>query len=96
MPSPLPVGRSVKTLSGHVSPDNDVIKTVDNPFSTSGGLAVLHGNLAPHSAVTKPAAIRNDMLVFSGPARVFDSEAQANAAIMADAVQTRRRGGDPL
>jgi dihydroxy-acid dehydratase len=81
-------GRTIgENVHGHVSPDDDVIKTFDNPFSASGGLAVLHGNLAPNSAVTKPAAIRSDMLVFSGPARVFDSEAEANAAIMADAVR---------
>ena len=81
-------GRTIgENIRGHASPDNDVIKTFEKPFSTSGGLAVLHGNLAPDSAVTKPAAIRGDMLTFSGPARVFDSEAEANAAIMADAVR---------
>lgn len=81
-------GRTIgENIRGHVSPDNEVIKTFAHPFSASGGLAVLHGNLAPASAVTKPAAIRADMLTFSGPARVFESEADANAAIMADAVQ---------
>ncbi len=81
-------GRTIgENIYGHPSPDNDVIKTFENPFSTNGGLAVLHGNLAPDSAVTKPAAIRSDMLTFSGPARVFDSEAEANSAIMANAVQ---------
>lgn len=81
-------GRTIgDNIRGHASPNNEVIKTFENPFSTSGGLAVLHGNLAPHSAVVKPAAIRGDMLTFSGPARVFDSEAEANAAILADAVQ---------
>ncbi|MFO7712954.1 dihydroxy-acid dehydratase [Desulfosarcina sp.] len=81
-------GRTIgENIRGHVSPDNDVIKTFARPFSASGGLAVLHGNLAPNSAVTKPAAIRSDMLTFSGPARVFDSEAEANSAIMADAVR---------
>ncbi len=81
-------GRTIgETVGGYRSPDNEVIKTFDRPFSTSGGLAVLYGNLAPQSAVTKPAAIRSDMLAFRGPARVFDSEADANAAIMADAVQ---------
>ncbi|HSO18203.1 MAG TPA: dihydroxy-acid dehydratase [Desulfosarcina sp.] len=76
-----------ENIQGHRSPDNEVIKTFDRPFSAGGGLAVLYGNLAPASAVTKPAAIRGDMLAFSGPARVFDSEAGANAAILADAVQ---------
>lgn len=81
-------GRTIgDNIHGHASPDNEVIKTFANPFSTCGGLAVLHGNLAPDSAVTKPAAIRSDMLTFSGPARIFDSEAEANQAIMANAVQ---------
>ena len=81
-------GRTIgENIRGHASPDNEVIKTFENPFSASGGLAVLHGNLAPDSAVTKPAAIRSDMLTFSGPARVFDSEAEANAAIMTDGVR---------
>ena len=60
-----------KNLVGWSSPDNDVIKTFDAPFSTSGGLAVLYGNLAPESAITKPAAIVPDMWSFSGPAKVL-------------------------
>jgi len=73
------IGANIKDL---VSPNNEVIKTFSQPFSKSGGLAVLHGNLAPNSAVTKPAAIAPDMLTFTGPAIVFNSEAEANAAIM--------------
>ncbi len=69
-------------LTGKQSPNDEVIKTLTHPFSRSGGLAVLKGNLAPHSAVTKPAAIDPSMLTFSGPARVFDSEALANQAIL--------------
>lgn len=81
-------GRTLgENIAGRVSPDNEVIKTFAHPFSATGGLAVLFGSLAPHSAVTKPAAIRDDMLVFSGPARVFESEAEANEAIMAEQVQ---------
>ena len=60
-----------------------MIKTLENPFSRTGGLAVLHGNLAPESAVTKPAAIDPSMLFFKGKARVFDSEQAANDAVMA-------------
>lgn len=87
--------KDVMTVTGHtigdnikglVSPDNEVIKTFSKPFSTSGGLAVLHGNLAPNSAVTKPAAIAPEMLSFKGPAVVFNSEAEANAAIMDNGV----------
>ncbi|MFW2368996.1 MAG: dihydroxy-acid dehydratase [Desulforhopalus sp.] len=76
-----------KNIEGHKSPDNEVIKTFAKPFSATGGLAVLHGNLAPNSAVTKPAAITQDMLEFKGPALVFDSEAEAIHAIMKNMVQ---------
>ncbi len=81
-------GRSLgDNIAGKTSPDDEVIKTMARPFSTSGGLAVLFGTLAPDSAVTKPAAIRDDMQAFTGPARVFESEAAANEAIMAGQVQ---------
>lgn len=69
-------------LKDHSSPDNAVIKTFEKPFSPTGGLAVLYGNLAPNSAITKPAAIDPTMLTFKGPARVFDSEQEANSAIL--------------
>ena len=74
-------------LKGSQSPDNDVIKTFTQPFSATGGLAVLYGNLAPQSAITKPAAIDPEMLTFRGPARVFDSEQAANDAILAGHIQ---------
>ena len=74
-------------LNGHASPDNEVIKTFTQPFSATGGLAVLYGNLAPESAITKPAAIAPEMLTFRGPARVFDSEQAANDAILAGQIQ---------
>ncbi|MGD8251412.1 MAG: dihydroxy-acid dehydratase, partial [Desulfobacterales bacterium] len=75
-----------ENLAGCRSPNDAVIRTLEAPFSATGGLAVLYGSLAPQSAVTKPAAIRSDMLIFSGPARVFDSEQQANTAILQGAV----------
>ncbi len=76
-------GKTVKeNISGAQSPNNDIIKTYQDPFSATGGLAVLYGNLAPDSAVTKPAAIKPDMLTFEGPAIVFNSEEEANTAIM--------------
>ena len=71
-----------ENLVGWSSPNNEVIRTFDAPFSTSGGLAVLYGNLAPESAITKPAAIVPEMWTFSGPAKVYDSEQSANDAIM--------------
>ncbi len=57
------------------------------PWSAGGGLAVLHGNLAPDSAITKPAAIKPDMHIFTGNARCFDSEELANAAILSGKVE---------
>ena len=76
-----------ENLKGYSSPDDEVIKTLNAPFSHTGGLAVLRGNLAPDSAVTKPAAIDPGMLFFEGPARVYDSEQSANTAILAGEIQ---------
>lgn len=82
-------GQSIgENLAGYSSPDNEVIKTFAKPFSAAGGLAVLYGNLAPESAITKPAAIDPEMLIFAGPARVFNSEREANKAIMANQIKT--------
>lgn len=62
--------------------DDSIIHFLDNPFASSGGIAVLRGNLAPCSAVTKPAAISESMRMFRGPARCFSSEEDANEAIL--------------
>jgi len=67
-----------------------IIRTLDDPWSREGGLAVLRGNLAPNTAVTKPAAIVPQMHVFTGQARCFDSEEAANGAIL----EGRIREGD--
>jgi dihydroxy-acid dehydratase len=64
-----------------------IIRPFSEPWSAGGGLAVLHGNLAPNSAVTKPAAIKAEMHTFTGKARCFNSEELANAAILAGEVQ---------
>jgi dihydroxy-acid dehydratase len=64
-------------------PENDeVIKTIDKPFDTSGGLAVVRGNLAPKTGVSKPTAIDASVRRFTGTAVVFDSEEEANQAIL--------------
>ena len=60
----------------------EVIRTVDNAYSKTGGLAVLSGNLAPDGSVVKRSAVVPEMLVHEGPARVFDSEEEAIEAIM--------------
>jgi len=62
--------------------NSDIIKTMANPWRMGGGLAVLRGNLAPDSAITKPAAIKPEMHKFTGKAHCFDSEEAANQAIL--------------
>ena len=67
--------------------DRRIIKTLAEPWSAGGGLAILSGNLAPNSAITKPAAIVPEMRTFTGTARCFDSEEDANRAILDGKVQ---------
>lgn len=61
----------------------DAIRPIENAYSETGGIAVLYGNLAPNGCVVKRAAVAPEMLKHSGPARVFESEEEAYAAIMA-------------
>jgi dihydroxy-acid dehydratase len=63
--------------------DSDVIRPVDRAYHAKGGLAILFGNLAPDGCVVKQSAVRDEMLQHQGPARVYDSEDDASAAIMA-------------
>ena len=72
------VGENIKDC---VNKNPAVIRTIDNPYSKTGGIAVLRGNLAPDSCVVKRSAVAPEMLVHEGPARVFDSEDDAIAAI---------------
>ncbi len=74
------VGQAAKT-------GGEIIRSLDDPWSQQGGLAILRGNLAPDSAVTKPAAIHPDMQLFKGIARCFDSEEAANQAIGEQKIQ---------
>lgn len=67
--------------------DYDVIRPVEQPYSLSGGLAMLFGNLAPEGAVVKKSAVAAEMMQHQGPARVFDSEEQAVEAILNRAIQ---------
>jgi dihydroxy-acid dehydratase len=60
---------------------SDVIRTVEDPYDASGGLSILRGNLAPDGAVVKRAAVEKEMLVHSGPARIFNSEEDSIDAI---------------
>ena len=72
-----------ENLAGVINKDTSVIRTVENPYSATGGIAVLRGNLAPEGSVVKRSAVLPEMLVHEGPARVFECEEDAMAAIMA-------------
>ena len=72
------VGENIK---GCVNKNPEVIRPVENPYSKTGGIAVLKGNLAPDSCVVKRSAVAPEMLVHEGPARVFDCEEDAIDAI---------------
>jgi len=67
--------------------DGEVCRTHENPFSAHGALRVLHGNLAPAGAIVKKAAVDPKMMKHTGPARVFDGEEEACAAINAGAIR---------
>ena len=72
------VGENIKDC---VNLNPEVIRPIDNPYSTTGGLAVLRGNLAPDGSVVKRSAVVAEMMVHEGPARVFDCEEDAISAI---------------
>ena len=68
--------------------DKEVIRSIANAHSATGGIAILFGNLAPEGAVVKRAAVAPEMMVHQGPAMVFDSEEEAIAAIMGDKIKS--------
>ena len=70
-----------EAVEGHANKNPEVIRPMDNPYSTTGGLAVLKGNLAPDGSVVKRSAVVPEMMKHEGPARVFDCEEDAIAAI---------------
>ncbi len=74
-------------LAGARSGDPEVIRPLSHPHSPRGGTTILYGNLAPEGAVVKSAAVDPAMMVHRGPARVFDSEEAAVAAILAGSIQ---------
>ena len=77
-------GKTVgENIAGCVNLDPEVIRPIENPYSETGGIAVLKGNLAPEGSVVKRSAVLPEMLVHEGPARVFDCEEDAQAAINA-------------
>jgi len=67
--------------------NSDVIRSVDNPYTTTGGLAILYGNIAKEGAVVKASAVSKEMLVHKGPAKVYDSEEEVIQAIYTGKIQ---------
>jgi dihydroxy-acid dehydratase len=80
-------GKTVaENIAGCVNRNPEVIRPAENPFSKTGGIAVLRGNLAPDSCVVKRSAVAPEMLRHEGPARVFDCEEDAIKAINSDQI----------
>ncbi len=81
-------GKTVgENIADAVNRNPEVIRPIENPYSQTGGIAVLRGNLAPDSAVVKRSAVAPEMLKHEGPARVFDCEEDAIAAIKGGKIQ---------
>ena len=77
-------GKTVgENIAGCENRDPEVIRPIENPYGETGGIAVLRGNLAPEGSVVKRSAVAPEMLVHEGPARVFECEEDAQAAINA-------------
>lgn len=90
------MNESCPTVNGKTTGENiadacnknpDVIRPINKPYSKTGGIAVLRGNLAPDGSVVKRSAVRREMLVHKGPAKVFDSEEDAIKAILANQIE---------
>lgn len=76
-----------ENMENVVNTDTEIIRTADNPYSQTGGIAVLRGNIAPDGCVVKRSAVAPEMLVHEGPAKVFDSEEACIEAIYAGKIQ---------
>jgi dihydroxy-acid dehydratase len=81
-------GKTVaENIAGRLVTDNKVIRPIEDPFTPTGGLTILWGNLAPDGAVVKQAAVNPEILTLTGKARVFDSEEAAAQAILAGKIK---------
>ncbi len=82
-------GKTVgENIAGFENTHHDIIRPVTDPYSKTGGIAVLRGNLAPDTCVVKRAAVAPEMLVHEGPARVFDCEEDAMEAILGGEIKS--------
>ena len=81
-------GKTVgENIADAVNKNPEIIRTIDNPYSETGGIAVLRGNLAPDGCVVKRSAVAKEMLVHRGPAKVFNSEEEAIKVIYAGGIK---------
>lgn len=89
--APTVTGRSLaedlSAAAGPPVPGGEIIRPLSDPWYAGGGLAVLRGNLAPRSGITRPAAFPSEMHVFTGRARCFDTEQDANEAILSGHIE---------
>ena len=76
-----------ETIQDAAAPDGQVIRTIEDPYSVEGGLAILYGNLAPDGSVVKTAAVDPKMRVHTGPARIYETQDDAVAGIKAKEVK---------
>lgn len=80
---PTVTGKSLgENISGSIIKDKNIIRTVTDPYSKEGGLAILFGNIAPDGSVVKTAAVDEKMLIHSGPSRIFESQEEALSGIL--------------
>lgn len=81
-------GKTLKeNLVGHINKNSEVIRPIDKPYSQTGGIAVLYGNLAPDGCVVKRSAVAEEMLMHEGPAKVYNSEEEAIKGIFGKEVK---------
>ena len=85
---PTVTGKSIaQNIKGVVNKDPNVLRPIENPYTPTGGIAILFGNLAPSGCVVKRSAVAPEMLKHSGPARVFDSEESSFKAVMTGGIK---------
>ena len=76
-----------ETIESAENLNEDIIRTIENPFSEEGGLAVLYGNIAPKGSIVKTAAVDENMLLHKGPARIYESQDEAQKGILRGEVE---------
>ena len=85
---PTVTGKTIaQNIKGVVNKDPNVLRPIENPYTPTGGIAILFGNLAPSGCVVKRSAVAPEMLKHSGPARVFDSEESSFKAVMTGGIK---------